>query len=773
MRKLEPAPDLITEKFDYDAIIYKTDTEFFYNGGVNQSIVKDIKERTIQVYSGFYKFEKGWDSPKIFLNARGKNSGKVRLKIQNFKPYCYRRCDDGKYKDYLGKPCEKLIFSGLPPAFIKIYRERKRKQGFPTPYEADILFVRRFLCDTYDYFKPKEPIKPRVIIVDVETNFPINDDMISFALNDMEGFTYFESNKDTPKPRDLARNLYELIKDYDIMTAWNVDFDSKIIQEHLPEDKVLADNMAIVDLLSISRKMYAREIKGNWSLDNVGQRLCGIRKANTGPQHIKDLPDDELLTYNVTDVIIPEIIDNLLGGLEGHLILSWSLHCLLEDTLITAVLNDVALIRAYHKEDIVLPSREYTKKSDDVQYKAAEPDARPGVYHKVLALDLKHAYPSAVISKNISPETKDPNGRHVAPNGVRFNDGKSVFIETLKQIMEERGKVKKKLKTIDKSSSRWKRYKTIDFALKTQAAAFSHGIFGWANSRMRDYEVADAITAVVRDDIDTIKERCDQIKRKWVYCHTDSSYVLVNNEEECEKVTNLLNVVLRDKHEKDLVTPILELKGFYPHAYMHSAARNVLIPLDGSIEDSDTWSVTGMNFMRSETPEPLAEIEVDMIKMKLKDKTKDEMLKELRKNIADIINIDSTKLGIIKPLNKPISDYGKPKLDGTWGGVPYHIKAVVRAKDEYGFKIKVGEKFMILPILLNEFTGKRVKKRKRAFIAFDIETGIPDDYTIDYTHYLKSSLWGKINQLFDMDVKDLEKEVLNEDVKAALFAGML
>ena len=90
--------------------------------------------------------------------------------------------------------------------------------------------------------------------------------------------------------------------------------------------------------------------------------------------------------------------------------------------------------------------------------------------------------------------------------------------------------------------------------------------------------------------------------------------------------------------------------------------------------------------------------------MKLKGKNNEEMIKQLREDVKDLINADSGDLATIKPLKKNISMYGKPKKDGTWGGIPYHIKALKKAKEDYGFSVSVGEKFGILPIVVDEFT---------------------------------------------------------------------
>jgi len=823
--KLYPLPEIMKSEFDRDSLVYINDDEFAYNDMINPTIIRDILNHSLQIYGGYYEFKKGYESPKIYLIGRGSESGKFKLKIEGYYPYCYIKSKDGEYRTYTEDRVEKIIFRRLDPGAVKRFREERRRKGYDTPYEADILFVRRFLIDTYDYFKPINVIQPKVMILDIETNHPISDEIISYAINNQKDIL-FASKYDDLYPSELAIEIYEYLQKYDIVTGWNIRFDidhltsalekvnrclnyarlgyeysrteyisklmdgrpvinnrdeterviDKLIELNYLDNKdgviILGErsfdpniehHISVMDLLTISKKMYGQEIKGKWTLGNTGMHIAGIDKMHIGSKHIRDLSEEELLNYNVLDTIIPEIIDNALGGIDAHVILAWSLQSRLEDVIITAVVNDLALLRAYHKAGIVLPSRDFSQKEDNFAYKAADPDAIPGIYNGVIAFDLKHAYPSAVISKNISIETKDENGKFIAPNGVRFNDKKSIFIETLKSIMEERQKVKEKLSSTKKYSTEWHRLKSIDFALKTQSAAFSHGIFGWANSRMRDYEVADAITSVVRDLLEVIKDACEVIGIKWIYSHTDSIYVNCSKEFK-DGLGGYLNDIIKDYTMKDAYTPSLEFKGYYPIGYIHSKARNVLIPEGIDIDDSDHWEVTGCNFMRSEVPEELSNIEIEIIKQKMKGIGDETILNWLKKRIENLKYSSSTKLGLIRPLRKPIEQYGRRLKDGTYGGLPSHIKALLRAQKEFGLKISVGDKFMVIPILTDEIEGKRKIRRKRVDIAFDIEEGLPNNYKIDFEYYLRSNFWGKIHGLFNMTPKELEEKIM-KDIK--------
>jgi DNA polymerase elongation subunit (family B) len=814
---LLPLPKLLHRMYDKDSLVYQDDNTIYYNTEVDKDLIDDINNKDFQVYNGTYLYEPQFNSPKIHLVGRGRNCGKKKFKIEGFLPYCYISSDNGEYKTYLGQKVDKIMFH-LTPKTVGDFRKLCEKLGQEQPLEADLLFVRRFLLDTYDFFKPNEYVEPKVCIMDLETDFPYdNNRIISFAINGYDDYLYYNSKYDTSNYWELILDAYEQLLPYDIWTNWNVEFDYSVLNVNLMKlrlvlnpvkdgmemykddyirhcykscrgltlkvvdemmeallkmdylrigengyievgSKELVDELDLevypLDMLSITKKMIAREITGRWSLDNVGIQTCGIGKVEYDKRYVRDLDEETLFQYNVLDVIVPDIIDNEYGGVECHVILAWSLHQMIKDVLITAVVNDVAMLREYHKDEIVLPSRPPHGTEDEETYKAAEPSARPGVYKSVMAFDLSAAYPSAVLAINASCESKDDNGCYMAPNGIKFNKTESTFIRTLKSLMAERYKVKNELKTLDKRSKEWRTKKFIDFALKTQVAAFSHGIFGWTNSRMKDKSIADAITSTVRDILDCAKDKLDELGYPWIYTHTDAVYFCAPKEKSSE-LHKLLNETI--KEHCDILgygyTPYFDYKGFYPKAYIHSPARNVLVDEDGE------WETTGMSYMRSDTPKVISDIEIELIKMKLNEKSMPEMLDYLKSAIEDLREKNTTDIGLIKPLNKKLDQYGRITNDGKKGAIPFHIKALLFANEEYGFEVAIGEKYMILPIIVDEWEGVRKIKRVTTWIAYDIDEGLPDMYDVDWRAYLRSCLYGKVCRLFNMTPRQLEKQL--------------
>jgi len=774
--KLAPLPSYLEDKYDSDSLVYINDSEFHYGTKVKRELLDDIFNNTLMFYSGYYTYHKNDDSPRLYYLGRGKESGKIKVKIQGYMPYCYDFDEKGEYNTYLGEKCEKLVFKGQHPSKVKKYREFRVRKGFKQPLEADILFHRRFACDVYDYFKPKKAVKPKIAIIDIETDYPVSDDIISYAVNDLQtGEIFYESKYDESTPKELTEHLIEHIHKYDIITGWNIEeFDKRIIEKK--SNSRLHEIVSIVDLhgdakKSICRNMYAKDIRGGWGLDNVGSRLCGIAKSldeDDIKKDVRDLTPEKLMLYNCIDSIIPEIIDEYLGGLEAHLILAWSLQMGIDDVIITALVNDIALIREYHKAGVVLHSRHYDKqKTDEPKYKAADPDARMGAYHGIIETDIVAAYASAVIAINASVETMDKNGKYLAPNGIRFNDKHSTFIDTLKNLMIEKNKIKQRLKNVEKDTPEYKTLDFMHFAIKTQVAAFSHGIFGWGNSRMREYSVADAITSVLRELLGEIKSACDLTGNPWIYLHTDSCFILAL-ECDIDRILKFLNDIINRHCKGYKIIPELEFKGYHPHMYIHAKARNVIVPKNIDIDDDENWISKGMSFLRSETPTPLGDIEIELIKLKLKDRNNEELMIKLKELLKELPNKHSRDLALSKPLNKPVKKYGRELQDGNWGGLPNHVKAIDKANKDYGLELVIGKKYGIIPIITNELVGVRKKKMKRVEIAFDLEDGMPSGYEINYRQYLDSNLWGKLHGMFGVRAKELEKITLTQDVKDVL-----
>jgi len=779
--------------------LYYTHDAIYYDPRLPASLIDDLKSKAVMVYTGWYKFNPSFKYPVIYLLGRSQHYGKFYLRIGGFRPYCYVPSSNGSYRSIFGDRLEKIELDRSPPEKIRFLRLQSIRQKKGQPYEADIPFVRRFLIDVNGLFKSQEPLDLHVLILDIETNYPVSDDIISYAANklwkkELKCITLQDTNK-----WDLMIELLADILECDIITGWNIKFDinhitkpletiafalkaamqnsyseqdlknhiakyltpeeARQIVDSLIEHKLLAqkdncikpaDNIprflieelldpykiaAIVDMKDLTKKMIGKELK-SWSLENAGRELVGIIK-HLHTRHVRELSYDDLIAYNVIDTIIPEEIEAVYGPILYHIYLAWLLQCRIEDTEIHSVVNDIVMLNEYKRHNIILPSKNLTKQKSG--YKAAEPFGLKGVYRDIIAIDLKAAYPSCVLALNASIETKDPKGDIVAANGLRFNRNKSVFVEALKRIMQAREQIKAKLKA-ETDEARRRKLDIMQRALKTQAAAFSHGIFGYQYSRLFSEDIAEAITSTVRSILDNARRTLEKNGYKVIYAHTDSLYIL-GGKQEIDRVIELANKSVEEyvRARGYLYTPKFEFKDFYEKGYIHSPARNVMVREDGE------WVVTGMNLIRSDAPDFLQDLERKIIELYLEGHKKDEILAEVISILKHLDEKSPDYLGIPKPLKKKPEAY---KVKSA------HIKAVLNAIAEYGLDINVGEKFLMLPV-------KRLKNGEKGYIAFRYGEW-PDGYEIDYLEYVRSVVLGKVAIMLDVNPKDLKKKFEEE-----------
>ena len=790
MYKLMELPKFIEPSPYSDLLI--VDGVAYYHRNLPYPLQADLKYKRVQIYAGWYKFRPSYRYPIIYLIGRGKTCGKFYLRVGGFRPYCYAKDPDGEYTTIFGDRVRKIELNNSAPEKIKRLRQLSLKKGKDL-FEADIPFVRRFLIDTNGLFKSDEPLDLRILIVDVETNYPVSDDIISFAINKLwEKEITFMSVRQA-NIWEMTCELLQAFLEADVITGWNVKFDIEHITkyfEHLAFVLKTAYEMnyqhsslvayvmkyvggkdqaeaiisalktygylkelngylkptlpmflieeqlnpyklaAVMDMKEMTKKIIGKELK-SWSLENAGLELVGIQK-HLSTKYVRDLNDEELMNYNCIDVIIPEEIEEKYGPIRYHINLAWLLQTRLEDTEIHSVVNDIVMLNEYKRHNIVLPSKNVKKRKGG--YKAAEPFGLKGVYNNIVAIDLKAAYPSCVLALNASIETRDDNGDIVAANGIRFNRKRSIFVEALKRIMKAREEMKAKLREAETEEER-KKLDLMQRALKTQAAAFSHGIFGYEHSRLFFEEVAEAITSTVRYMLDSAGKALEDAGYKVIYKHTDSIYAVVNDKSDVEKVLQIANAAIERicKEKGYLYVPTFEFKEYYVKGYVHSAARNVMVKEDGE------WDITGMNLIRSDAPDFVRDIEHDVIQMYLDGKSKDDILKYVLEKLKDLPKNSPDYLGIPKPLRKDPQAY---KVKSA------HVKAVLNAVNEYGFEINVGEKFLMLPV-------KNLKSGK-GYIAFRFGE-FPEGYEIDYFEYVRSVLLGKLSMMLDMNAKDLKK----------------
>ena len=599
---------LNSPEFDKDSLIYIDDYTLGYNSGVRQSVIDDIKSNNIQIYDGTYRYDEKTRRTTIYLFGRGKESGRITLKIENFYPYYWEHSTVKDAIDKDGKPVEKIIVKSYPKRVREI-KEKKLMRGREedVPLEADIPFVERFRIDMYDFFKSKEIINPRVCILDVETNHPVNDDLISLSYSiDWGEIKHINIRNNKHFEEDMMKFWAEL-RDINFIISYNKPYLSKKKEQNFDEEKIktfftkyhkyyqqvknafkiegkklfnydeliltlslrlkyfspseakriikllqLADVIKIednevslndyeldffgfifLDYLPIVKKMIRKDLP-NYKLETVCNFILGEGKAKEPDVWPRELDDEKLRIYNDQDVKLLIDLEEAIGAFEYHIFANWWNQINIFDTIELFRLNDYVLLRECHNWGIVLPSKIRRKRRD---YSAADPFAMPGFYRDILAYDVKSMYASIVIALNASPITKREDGEIVAANGIRFTRDKNVFVETLKTFLKQREEYKQLLRSSKHGTKEWRRYNHIQLILKDQAASF-YGMYGYSSSRVKDEDIAEAITSTAREILGVIKESADKLGLEVVYMHsvTPDTPILI-------KYNNIIDII--------------------------------------------------------------------------------------------------------------------------------------------------------------------------------------------------------------------------------------
>jgi DNA polymerase, archaea type len=332
---------------------------------------------------------------------------------------------------------------------------------------------------------------------------------------------------------------YIVARDPDILSGWNfVEFDMPYITGRMERLGLKPDILArlpgmternalrgraLFDLLTAYKKMHTTQ-KESYRLDAVAEEEVGQRKVRyTGT--ISDLWKQQpelLVEYNFKDVELCVAInkkDNIIGFYRE---IARYVGLPLDKTLNSSSVIDVYILRKAHGK-YVLPSKGFANADEFEGATVFEPSR--GVRENVVVLDLKSLYPMAMMTINASPETKDPNGELLAPNGIRFKkqpDGLTRSI--LAELLAERDEKKALRNTFPFGSPQYILYDMQQNVLKVIMNTY-YGVSGYTRFRLFDREIGAAVTSVGRAIIEHTRRVIEKEGYTVIYGDTDSCMV--------------------------------------------------------------------------------------------------------------------------------------------------------------------------------------------------------------------------------------------------------
>jgi len=245
------------------------------------------------------------------------------------------------------------------------------------------------------------------------------------------------------------------------------------------------------------REEYKSVVKGlvSYSLDEAAKNE-GLGGKMERPQNVAEMSYNELLDYNRRDVELLVELEKKYRFIERDMYLSREVNLPMDNSKVASVLGDSIILRRLRELGYVAPNVVKRKK---VGYEGALVfDPKPGVYEKVLGLDVVSLYPTAILDLNL--DILDFGGQ-VVPFFVAY---------FFRRKMEEEAKGNK----VGRET-----YKILANSI--------YGLFGYEFFRFFDESKAAAVTRRGREILMKMKEIVESIGLEVLYGDTDSLFVRV------------------------------------------------------------------------------------------------------------------------------------------------------------------------------------------------------------------------------------------------------
>lgn len=166
-------------------------------------------------------------------------------------------------------------------------------------------------------------------------------------------------------------------------------------------------------------------------------------------------------------------------------------------------------------------------------------DPVKGLHKDIVYFDFRSLYPSIIISKNVSPDTRvdecDEEDCYTAPEvGYKFLKEPVGFVPSvIGNVLRERVKIKSRMN--DATDPRERHVLDVQQEALKRLANSMYGVYGFIRFRWYCLECADSITAWGRDFIKKTMKKSEESGFKPIYADTDgfyATYVGSPNEDE-------------------------------------------------------------------------------------------------------------------------------------------------------------------------------------------------------------------------------------------------
>ncbi|MDD5317757.1 MAG: DNA-directed DNA polymerase [Candidatus ainarchaeum sp.] len=348
--------------------------------------------------------------------------------------------------------------------------------------------------------------------------------------------------------------------------------------------------------------------------------------------------DDALAEKKVADKVLP--LEMELAKLVGA-----SLPDVCGAT--TGQLVEMLMWREAHRQNRVVPNK---PGDEEAARRAASPVQgafvklpEAGIYEDLAVLDFRGMYPSIIISHNIDMDTLGckccpGEAASVSPLGHRFcSKAKGLVPSVLERLIDERDRLKKRMKALDPDSQEYGAIFARSQALKIISNSF-YGFLLYPRSRWYSRPCGESVTAYGRHYIQETMRKAEEAGFKVLYGDTDSVILQLNGRPRADALAFMksVNASLPGRME-------LELESFYVRGvFVGKKAQSAKAAEVGAkkkyalIDDAGRVKIRGFELVRRDWSRIARKTQRRVLEAILKEGSKEKAAAIVREVIADL-----------------------------------------------------------------------------------------------------------------------------------------
>ena len=317
-----------------------------------------------------------------------------------------------------------------------------------------------------------------------------------------------------------------------------------------------------------------------------------------------------------------------------------------------------------------------------------------GIYPNVAILDFVSMYPSIMVEYNISPETvaTDKEDSWLIPElNVRVSSREGLIPATLRPMVHKRVAIKRLLKKIGKSDSRYARYKAIANSLKWLCVV-AYGRLGFANSTFGRINSHEAVTHIGRKMILHAKEIVEDHGFTVLHIYVDSLFIYRK-----ETTSQQDYQLILEEIERETRLPI-EVEEVYSWMAFVSARHNPNLPVANrffGLQPDGEYKVRGLALRREDTPIFVADAQQSILKILANEKDPT----QLHLHLPEVLSMVRERLSKLShqeiPLNKLIVTQTLSRELGQYR-VPSPVARAAMQLQAVGKNIRMGQRVQFL-----------------------------------------------------------------------------